>query len=178
LKLHKQLFEGVFDLVSGEYNLAEEFIESLGNFISLNLITEIPSRFVLNAIIEYYVIRRVELVDKLIANLRPESIDYQATIEVCSKHKLFYSLMYVSQLNADFIAPLNKILRECRQLSDDGYSNERLQNYLQLIYGFISNVLQGKTITGVPMIMSLHDIGTKKIVVWYLIRENAEFLIR
>lgn len=104
--MYKHLFETIFELVGG-YGLAEEYFESLGNFISVGRVPEVPNKFVLNALIEYFVPRKVELVDRLIASLRPSSLDYASTIEVCHKHKLFYSQMYVSQLSGDFITSLN-----------------------------------------------------------------------
>lgn len=127
----------------------------------------------LNSLIEYFVGRRIELVDRLVTGMRPESIDYPSVIEVCHKQKLYYSELYLSELTGDFITPSNGVIAECRKLSDQGYSNEKLQTLLQLLYLFITNLLQGNTVTGLPLSQALHEIGLRKIVVWYVIRENS-----
>jgi hypothetical protein len=74
------------------------------------LIRRIPNRRVYEATIEYYACWRAELVDRLVTHLDRDSIDYALTVELCMRLQLYYSLVFVSELNEDFITPANRLL--------------------------------------------------------------------
>ena len=79
-------------------------------FIRQRLIKRIPNTNLLEKIINYYAEEDTSLVDTLILSLDPHSIDYFSTLDVCVNHKLYRSLIYISEVNNDFVSPANKII--------------------------------------------------------------------
>ena len=119
---YDHLFTRVFTLVDRSYHLDRMFLECLEPFIREGLIKRFPNFAMFEKVIDYYAEEEPSLVDVLILSLEPHSIDYFATLNVCVDHQLYRSLLYVSELNGDFVGPANKILEACVKLRDSGGS--------------------------------------------------------
>ena len=115
--------------------------------------------------------------DMLILSLDPLSIDYFATLNICVDHKLYRSLIYVSELNGDFVSPANKILEACVQIKDAGGNHEKIEEYLWLLYLEIIKLSEGKTISDTQLSPNFQHQGLASLFVWMTVEENVRELV-
>lgn len=58
-----------------------------------------------------------QLLEQLLVQLNKSSMDYLLTVELCRKYNLFIGLLYVSEINGDFITPLNRLIETSQKSS-------------------------------------------------------------
>lgn len=80
-------------------------------------------------------------------------------------------MVYVSQLNEDFITPANKLLEIF--VSDQ----EKHKESEELLHKMIRLVSEGKAITGNNLSERLTKTGIRVLLQWYLLEETATAII-
>ena len=138
------LFEDLYEKYSAE-GIASIFLDRLEPFVLDGSIQSIPTTMVQQLLKRHEERDELQEAENLIWHLRPECLDVNQAVELCSSHRLYDALIYLyTQALADFVGPLVELLdlvrRICKErrtrprnagIEDDDSRNESPYKHLE-----------------------------------------------
>ena len=104
------LFEDLYDKYSAQ-GIKRIFLDRLEPFILDNLVQTIPTGIIQQLLTQHEERDELQQAESLIWHVKPECLDVNQTVRLCSSHRLYNALIYVyTRALADFVGPFVELL--------------------------------------------------------------------
>lgn len=161
-------FDFLFEEVRGFFFRNEQikqFNECLEYFIINNKIKSVPQEVFRELVYFYQNLNKIHVIQSLLTSMDIKQLEFGFVISMCVELALYTPLIYVcTHLQNDFIAPLNKLFEEYRNIKDT--HNEQAKRYIYKCMWFIQITFQGKMYPDTKIPDEQFPVVFKQIIIW------------